>query len=183
MSRIGKKPIDLPKGVEVTVATDKVVVKGPKGTIECDINKSVNVVKEDNSLSFSLKNTSNETNLQSKADYGTARALVQTAILGVSEGWKKTLELNGVGYNAKVAGKDLVLSVGYSHQVIMEIPQGITCSVDKNTIINLESSDKQVIGNFSAKVRKVCPPEPYLGKGIKYSDEKIRRKAGKTGGK
>jgi large subunit ribosomal protein L6 len=120
--------------------------------------------------------------LQARADYGTARATINNMVLGVSTGWKKTLELNGVGYAAKLQGQKLVLSVGFSHDVTMDVPTSIKCIVAKNSI-DMESADREALGTFAAKVRQVQPPEPYLGKGIKYSDEKVRRKAGKTGKK
>jgi large subunit ribosomal protein L6 len=178
MSRIGKLPVAVPQGVKGAVAGGVVSVEGPKGKLKFSIRPGVKVELVDGSFVVSLVGADS----QAKADYGTARATINNMVKGVSAGWKKILELHGVGYTAKLQGKNLVLAVGFSHDVTMEIPDVIKCTVTKNQV-ELESCDREVLGMFAAKVRDVQPPEPYLGKGIKYSDEKIRRKAGKTGKK
>ena len=183
MSRIGKKPINLPDKVDIVVSGNTVTVKGPRGSLDCKLSQNVEVQKQDKQLFFALSKSCNPNNPQVKADFGTSRALVNTCIVGVTEGWKRGLELQGVGFNAKLAGKELTLAVGYSHPVVFTVPDEVKCTVDKNTSIFLESNDKQIVGNFASKIRKSCPPEPYLGKGIRYAGEQVRRKAGKTGGK
>lgn len=178
MSRIGKLPVALPQGVKGVVSGSLVSVEGPKGKLSFSVRPGVNVALENGIFIVSLTGS----DAQAKADYGTTRATINNMVKGVSAGWKKVLELNGVGYTAKLQGKNLVLSVGFSHDVTMQVPDVIKCAVTKNQI-ELESSDREILGMFAAKVRDVQPPEPYLGKGIKYSDEKVRRKAGKTGKK
>lgn len=178
MSRIGKLPVAIPSGVKAAVSGGVVSVEGAKGKLSFVIRPGVAVEVVDGKCVVSMVGS----DAQAKADYGTARATINNMVNGVSKGWKKILELNGVGYNAKVQGQKLVLAVGFSHDVTLDIPTAVKCAVTKNTI-ELESADKEVLGTFAAKVRDVQPPEPYLGKGIKYSDETIRRKAGKTGKK
>jgi large subunit ribosomal protein L6 len=178
MSRIGKLPVALPQGVKAAVAGAVVSVEGPKGKLSFSVRPGVRVEVTDGKFVVSMVGS----DAQAKADYGTTRATLNNMVKGVSAGWKKTLELHGVGYTAKVQGKNLVLAVGFSHDVVMPIPDPIKCTVNKN-IVDLESNDRELLGTFAAKVRDVQPPEPYLGKGIKYSDEKVRRKAGKTGKK
>jgi large subunit ribosomal protein L6 len=178
MSRIGKLPVALPQGVKGSVSGSVVSIEGPKGKLSYSVRPGVKVELVDGNFVVSMVGS----DMQAKADYGTTRATINNMVKGVSAGWKKTLELNGVGYTAKLQGKNLVLAVGFSHDVTMQIPDAIKCAVTKN-VVELESSDREMLGTFAAKVRDVQPPEPYLGKGIKYSDEKIRRKAGKTGKK
>ena len=178
MSRIGKLPVAVPSGVKCAVAGGVVSVEGPKGKLSYTIRPGVAVEVVDGKFVVSMVRS----DLQAKADYGTARATINNMVKGVSAGWKKILELNGVGFNAKLQGQKLVLSVGFSHDVTMDVPSAIKCNVQKNSI-EMESADREILGTFAAKVRDVQPPEPYLGKGIKYSDEKVRRKAGKTGKK
>lgn len=178
MSRIGKLPVAIPSGVKGAVAAGVVSVEGPKGKLAFTVRPGVAVEVVDGKFIVSMVGS----DLQAKADYGTARATINNMVQGVSKGWKKVLELNGVGFNAKLQGQKLVLSVGFSHDVVMDIPVAVKCVVAKNSI-EMESADREALGTFAAKVRQVQPPEPYLGKGIKYSDEKIRRKAGKTGKK
>jgi len=178
MSRIGKLPVVIPQGVKGAVSGSVVSVEGPKGKLSFSVRPGVGVELNNDQFVFSLVGSDS----QARADYGTARATVNNMVKGVSQGWKKTLELHGVGYTAKMQGNNLVLAVGFSHDVVMEIPQGVKCTINKN-IVDLESADKELLGGFAARVRDVQPPEPYLGKGIKYSDEKVRRKAGKTGKK
>jgi large subunit ribosomal protein L6 len=171
-------PVALPQGVKGAVSGDVVSVEGPKGKLSFKIRPGLKVDVVDGSFVVSMTGSDAQTNVH----YGTARATINNMVKGVSVGWKKTLELNGVGFTAKLQGKNLVLSVGFSHDVTMLIPDAIKCTVSKNQI-DMESNDRELLGTFAAKVRDVQPPEPYLGKGIKYSDETIRRKAGKTGKK
>ena len=178
MSRIGKLPVALPQGVKGNLANGVVHVEGPKGKLSFNIRSGVNVEVVDGKFICTVVGS----DAQSRANFGTVRATINNMVKGVSQGWKKALELNGVGFVAKLQGNNLVLSVGFSHDVTMEVPAGIKCAVTKNTI-DLESCDKELVGTFAAKIRQVQPPEPYLGKGIKYADETIRRKAGKTGKK
>jgi large subunit ribosomal protein L6 len=178
MSRIGKLPVVIPSGVKGAVANGVVSVEGPKGKLSYSMRPGVAVEVTNGQFVFSLTGS----DAQARADFGTARATVNNMVKGVNAGWKKTLELHGVGYTAKMQGTNLVLAVGFSHDVVMEIPQGIKCTINKN-VVDLEAADKELLGGFAAKVRDVQPPEPYLGKGIKYSDERVRRKAGKTGKK
>ncbi len=178
MSRIGKLPVAIPAGVKGSVASGSVAVEGPKGKLTFVVRSGVNVEVIDGKFICSITGS----DIQSRANFGTTRATINNMVLGVSAGWKKSLELNGVGFVAKLQGKNLVLAVGFSHDVVMEVPGDIKCVVTKN-LIDLESCDKELVGMFAAKIRQVQPPEPYLGKGIKYSDEVVRRKAGKTGKK
>jgi large subunit ribosomal protein L6 len=178
MSRIGKLPVVVPQGVKAAVAGAIVSVEGPKGKLSFSVRPGVKVEVTDGKFVVSLVGS----DAQAKTDYGTTRAILNNMVKGVSAGWKKTLELHGVGYTAKIQGKNLVLAVGFSHDVVMEIPEQIKATVNKN-ILDLESNDRELLGTFAAKIRDTQPPEPYLGKGIRYSDEKVRRKAGKTGKK
>jgi len=177
MSRIGKKPISLPNGVEVTVGENNTVtVKGPKGELTSSFNADMVVKVDDGTLEVERPSESKF----HRTIHGTTRALINNMVVGVSEGFKKQLKMIGVGYRAQLQNDKLVLAAGYSHPVEMEIPQGITVEVPKNTDIIITGIDKQLVGEFSANVRKVRPPEPYLGKGIRYVDEHVRRKEGKT---
>jgi len=176
MSRIGKQPVDLPSGVEATIAQGSVTVKGPKGSLVYSWGSGVDVKSESKQVLVSLVNKDR----QAKANYGSTRAHINNMVKGVTESWRRVLELTGVGFTAKLNGNKLVLNTGYSHEVELAVPVGITCIVDK-TRVQVDGIDKELVGTFAATVRRVCPPEPYLGKGIKYSDEQIRRKAGKTG--
>lgn len=180
MSRLARKPVIVPSGVKVSLNAGLLSIEGPKGKLQNKIGSGVDVKVEGSQISF----TKGGDDKVSRANLGTAKALVNNMVLGVTQGWKRSLELVGVGYKADVqGGKFLNLVLGFSHPVKFEIPKEIKLVVDKATIINMESCDRQLLGNFAAKVRKVKPPEPYLGKGIKYSDEAVRRKAGKTGKK
>ncbi|MEF3192014.1 MAG: 50S ribosomal protein L6 [Campylobacterales bacterium] len=175
MSRIGKKPIAIPKGVEVTVDGTIIRVKGPKESKELDTMGRVNISLENGELRFGLKEDTRE----GRAFWGTYRALANNMIMGMVKPFEKKLEINGVGYRAAVNGKNLEMQLGYSHPVVYPIPAGVEITVDKN-IISIKSSDKQVVGQIAAEIRSKRPPEPYKGKGIKYVEETIRRKAGKT---
>jgi large subunit ribosomal protein L6 len=184
MSRIGKKLIELPKGVTLTVGKDNViVVKGPKGELKQDIDRDITVEVKDTQVSF----TRPTDQIRHRAMHGLYRALVANMVLGVTEGFKKEMELVGVGYKASNQGNLLDLSLGYSHNIVFEIPKElkVTTSQEKgdNPRIVLEGVDKQLLGQVAAKIRSLRKPEPYKGKGVKYKGEFIRRKAGKAAGK
>ena len=180
MSRIGRMPITVPAGVEVSVAAGNVVTtKGPKGTLVKSLHPDMIIEQEGNIISVKRPSDSKE----HTALHGMTRALLNNMVVGVSEGFKKELEVNGVGYRVAKEENKLVMNIGYSHQVIMpEIP-GITIEVPSPNKIVISGPDKQIVGQFAAEVREKRPPEPYKGKGIKYVDEVIRRKVGKTGAK
>lgn len=179
MSRIGKLPVTVPSGVKTSIAADGLVlVEGPRGKLSYRPGTGVKVLM--NGDTIVVERTGQDR--QSQANYGTTRAILNNMVTGVSKGWKRSLELHGVGYTAKLQGSTLVLSVGFSHDVKMELPNEVKAAVNKN-VIELECNDRQLLGVVAARIRKVQPPEPYLGKGIKYAEETIRRKAGKTGKK
>lgn len=183
MSRIGKSPITIPSGVEVKIDGNIVSVKGPKGTLTQDIDSCVTLSLEDGVITFSRESDAPA----HRAKHGLYRALVNNMITGVSEGYKKELEIIGVGYRATATGQLLELSLGYSHPIVFEIPSEIKVSADtqkgKAPVVTLESFDKQLIGQVAAKIRSLRKPEPYKGKGIRFVGEDIRRKAGKSAGK
>lgn len=176
MSRIGKKTIEIPQGVTVTVADGTVTVKGPKGELSRPVHPVVTIAVADNVATVDVPEKEDKTQ---RALWGTFAAHVINMITGVTEGFKKTLEVNGVGYRVSMQGKDLKLEVGYSHPVVFPLPASVTATVEKN-VITLESIDKEAVGQVASEVRAVRKPEPYKGKGIKYTDEHIRRKAGKA---
>ncbi|MBU1203335.1 50S ribosomal protein L6 [Patescibacteria group bacterium] len=181
MSRVGKKPIEITKGVEVKVSTNdlgnaQVAIKGPKGNLSVDLPKGVSVKSENDQIIFSVNNPDSG---QEKALWGLSRTLVQNAVLGVTEGFSKELEINGVGFKVALQGKNLVLNVGFSHPVNYPLPERISAEVEKNRI-KIIGIDKQLVGQTAAEIRSIKKPEPYKGKGIKYVDEQIRRKAGKV---
>ena len=177
MSRIGKKPIVIPQGVEVSIDGNKITVKGPKGTLTEEFLNCVSIAKEENNIVVTLLD-------KSKANiHGLTRTLVQNMVTGVSVGFEKVLEINGVGYRAQKQGKKLILTLGYSHPVEMEEIEGITIEVPSQNQIIVKGCDKQLVGQVAANIREKRLPEPYKGKGIKYADERIRRKEGKAGGK
>lgn len=175
MSRIGKKPIVVPAGVTVTVDGHKVTVKGPKGTLTKEFNKNLTIALEDGHVVITRPDDS----IEMRALHGTTRALIHNMVVGVSEGFKKVLNLVGVGYRAAVKGKGLELALGYSHPVIIDEIPNITFTVEKNTTIVVEGIEKDVVGQVAAVIRSKRAPEPYKGKGVKYADEVIRRKEGK----
>ena len=177
MSRIGKKPIAIPQGVEVNIDGNKVTVKGPKGTLTQEFLDSVSIAKEENNIVVTLVDSS-KSNI-----HGLTRTLINNMIIGVSTGFEKALEINGVGYRAQKQGKKLVLTLGYSHPVEIEEVEGITIEVPAQNQIIVKGCDKQLVGQIAANIREKRLPEPYKGKGIKYADERIRRKEGKAGGK
>jgi large subunit ribosomal protein L6 len=177
MSRIGKKPVTLPSGVKVTVNGAEAVVEGAKGKLTCPIPVGISVDSKAGSITFAR--SSDEP--QSRAYHGLARALLQNAVTGVTEGWKKELDIKGVGYKAAMEGQAMRLDLGYSHPIIFDPPSGIQLAVDKNTHITVVGIDRQLVGQVAANIRQFRKPEPYKGKGIQYTGEVIRRKAGKTG--
>ena len=180
MSRIGRAPITVPAGVEVSIADNNVVtVKGAKGTLTQQFNANMAIALENGVLTVTRPNDAKE----NRALHGLTRTLINNMIVGVTEGFKKELDVNGVGYRVAKEGNKLVMNLGFSHQVIMEEKDGITIEVPGPNKIIISGADKQKVGQFAAEVREKRPPEPYKGKGIKYVDEVIRRKAGKTGGK
>ena len=177
MSRIGKLPIAIPAGVDVTIDGSTVTVKGPKGTLVRQFHPNIAIEKNENTLSVTRPDDAQ----QNRALHGLTRSLLANMVTGVNDGFKKDLEINGVGYRAMKQGNQLVLNVGYSHQVIMEAPEGVTVEVPAPNRISILGYDKQRVGQFAAEVREKRPPEPYKGKGIKYAAEVIRRKEGKSG--
>jgi large subunit ribosomal protein L6 len=183
MSRIGKLPVDLPSGVTVTVdEANMVTIKGPLGTLSQKVDSDIKVEVENNTIVLSRPN--DEKRLKSL--HGLYRALIANMVAGVSKGYRKELELVGVGYRAEANGQRLEMSLGYSHDIIMELPQEIKVETKtekrSNPVITLSSIDKQLIGHVAAKIRSLRPPEPYKGKGIKFVGEQLRRKAGKSAG-
>lgn len=176
MSRIGKKPIEIPNGVEIRLEEEKIVVKGPKGSLELKIRPEIEVKVEDNMIKVLPRKTTKKT----KAFWGLFRSLIANMVKGVTEGYQKKLEVQGIGYKASIdnATGDLILEVGYSHPVRYKKPEGIEISVDKN-VITVAGIDKQKVGQVAAEIRKVRPPDPYKGKGIRYLGEKVKLKLGK----
>ncbi|MBI3888029.1 50S ribosomal protein L6 [Candidatus Microgenomates bacterium] len=176
MSRIGKKPVKIPAGVTVKVEGNVVSATGPKGVLSINVRPEVKISVTDNDV---LVERSAETP-KAKALHGLTRSLIENIVTGVNLGWNKGLELVGVGYRAEVSGGTLVLNVGFSHQVKFPAPTGITFEVSENTKINVKGTDKQLVGETAAQIRRIRPPEPYKGKGIRYIGELVRRKAGKA---
>jgi len=183
MSRIGKSPVSIPSGVNVKLEGNKVTVKGPKGELSQDVDSCVTLSQEENVITLSRETDSPE----HRAKHGLYRALLSNMITGVSEGYKKELEIVGVGYRATTTDQLLELALGYSHPILFEIPKEIKVTADtqkgKAPVVTLESIDKQLLGQVAAKIRSFRKPEPYKGKGIKFVGEEIRRKAGKSAGK
>ena len=180
MSRIGKMPISIPAGVEVTMGEGNLItVKGPKGTLTQKLSEKMTLTREDGVIVVTRPNDEKE----NRSLHGLTRTLLSNMVVGVTEGFKKELDVNGVGYRVAKEGNKLNMNIGYSHPVIMEEPEGITIEVPSPNKIIINGTDKQKVGQFAAEVRGKRPPEPYKGKGIKYTDEVIRRKEGKTGGK
>ncbi len=176
MSRIGKQPVDIPEKVDVDIEEGKVTIKGPQGEITREFNPSFDIKIEDEAVVVKRPSDSKE----DRSQHGLIRSLVEGMVKGVTEGFTKKLELIGVGYNAKVQGKDLILELGYSHPIKIEAPEGINFDVEKN-VVTVSGYDKQLVGDIAANIREQRKPEPYKGKGVKYIDENIRRKVGKTG--
>lgn len=177
MSRIGKLPITIPDKVTIDIKDSHVTVKGPKGTLARELPGLVAVEKDGNTLQVAVQNNSR----LARQRHGLSRTLVANMVEGVSKGFEKKLQIQGVGYRAQAQGKKLTLNVGYSKPVEMQMPEGISVAVERNTEITVSGIDKEVVGNTAATIRGVRPPEPYKGKGIRYLGEMVRRKAGKTG--
>ena len=173
MSRIAKKVLDLPKGVEVSISGQNLNIKGSKGAFDFTVHEAVEVSQEDNTLKFSAKQ---ENDSKAWALAGTTRALTNNMVMGVSQGFEKKLQLVGVGYRAQAQGNKLNLSLGFSHPVVHDMPEGITVETPSQTEILVRGSDKQKVGQVAAEIRAYRPPEPYKGKGVKYADEVILRK-------
>ncbi|QTQ08352.1 50S ribosomal protein L6 [Macrococcoides canis] len=177
MSRVGKKIIDIPSGVEIKIGGNTVTVKGPKGELTRTFNEEMTFKLEDNTLEVVRPSDSKA----HKTIHGTTRALIANMVEGVSKGFEKNLELIGVGYRAQMQGKNLILNVGYSHPIEIVAEEGITLSVDKNTKVKVEGISKERVGAIASNIRATRPPEPYKGKGVRYEGEYVRRKEGKTG--
>ena len=176
MSRIGKQPIPIPKGVEVKLEGDSITVQGPKGKLQRSIHPKVKVDIESDNIVVSVTDQTRET----RAFHGLFRALIANMVTGVTNGFNKVLEIVGVGYRAELKGRTAIFHLGYSHPIDFELPEGIDAQIEK-TKVTLSGIDKELLGRTAAKIRSFRKPEPYKGKGIKYADEVIRRKAGKTG--
>jgi len=176
MSRIGKQPITIPSGVTLSTDATGITVKGPKGELHAIIPSGISVTQNNDVITIAR----NDETWESKSTHGLMRALVQNMVIGVSNGFSKKLEVNGVGYRVSQAGKDVKLQLGYSHEVMYHLPDNITAVIDQNTI-TISGIDKQLVGQVAADIRELRKPEPYKGKGIKYSDERILRKSGKSG--
>jgi large subunit ribosomal protein L6 len=178
MSRIGRKSVEIPKGVEIKIGATEISAKGPKGTLSIKAHPAVKVSQDKGVLTFVREGDEGP----ERAAHGLIRALVANMLTGVTKGFEKQLEINGVGYKAEIKGGSVVLSLGYSHPIEYKLPAGIAAKVDKQFLI-ISGNDKQAVGAAAAKIRSFRPPEPYKGKGIKYANETILRKAGKTAGK
>ena len=178
MSRIGRRPITVPTSVEITIGDDNQVrVKGPKGELTQVFDGDMQFIREDGTITVERPDNARE----HRSLHGLTRTLLNNMVVGVTDGYKRDLEIQGVGYRAAMDGSTLVLSVGYSHPVRMTPPEGITYTVEANTRLSVIGIDKQMVGEEAARIRRVRPPEPYKGKGIRYAGEYVRRKAGKTG--
>ena len=179
MSRIGRKPVEIPKGVTVSITKDVVSAKGPKGTLTLARHKDIEIKQDKDEgkdvIVFERKGNDGP----ARAAHGLMRALVSNILTGVTSGFTRTLEINGVGYKAEIAGDKVTFSLGYSHPIVYVLPKGVTAKVDKN-VLTLSGSDRELLGQTAAKIRSFRPPEPYKGKGVKYQEETIRRKAGKA---
>jgi large subunit ribosomal protein L6 len=180
MSRIGRKPITVPSGVQVTIEGQTVKVKGPKGELSHTLAEPIRAERADDGTVAVVRPNDER---RAKELHGLSRTLVANMITGVTEGYKKTLEINGTGYRVIAKGSDLEFALGFSHPVLVTPPPGITFSVERPTVFSVEGIDKQQVGEVAANIRKIRPPEPYKGKGVKYQGETIRRKAGKAGKK
>ena len=179
MSRVGKKPIPIPEKIKVAFSDSLLTVQGEKGTLKRSIHPEMDLQIKDGVISV----VTSKEDRNSRALQGLTRSLIANMVHGVSNGFERILEINGIGYRAEARGKALILNVGYSHPVNFDLPDGISASVDKNTVIKLAGIDKEKLGHVAAAIRRLRPPEPYKGKGIKYAGEYIRKKAGKTGTK
>lgn len=177
MSRIGKLPVAIPSDVKISLDGNIMTVAGPKGTLSQQLHERMTIAVETDLVKVARPSDSK----QDAALHGLTRALINNMVVGVTEGFKKDLEINGVGYRAEISGNVLTLALGYSHPVVYELPEGISIEIEKQTKLSVKGIDKQLVGSAAAKIRSYRKPEPYKGKGIKYADERIMRKAGKTG--
>jgi len=177
MSRIGKLPVKLPQGVQLTVGKSEVGVKGPKGTVTTPLPGGITCKVEGSEAQLARRNDER----QQRALHGLARALLANAVKGVSTGWTRDLDIQGIGYRATVQGKNVEFALGYSHPITFPIPEGISVTVEKQTRVSVSGVDRQKVGQVAAEIRSLRPPEPYKGKGIRYLDEVIKKKVGKTG--
>jgi large subunit ribosomal protein L6 len=180
MSRIGRKPITVPTGVELSIEGPKVTVKGPKGTLSHTLAEPITIERDD-SGSFTVLRPNDER--RAKELHGLSRTLINNMVVGVTEGYRKSLEISGTGYRVTAKGTDLEFALGFSHPVVVPAPPGITFTVERPTLFHIAGIDKQQVGEVAANIRKIRPPEPYKGKGVRYQGEVIRRKAGKAGKK
>jgi large subunit ribosomal protein L6 len=180
MSRIGRKPIPVPTGVEVTISGPTVKVKGPKGELQHTLAEPITAERGDDGMVYVNRPTDER---RAKELHGLSRTLVSNMIVGVTDGYRKTLEISGTGYRVQAKGTDLEFALGFSHPVLVPAPAGITFTVERPTVFHVSGIDKQQVGEVAANIRKIRPPEPYKGKGVKYQGEIIRRKAGKAGKK
>jgi large subunit ribosomal protein L6 len=178
MSRIGKLAITIPSGVTITQDGSAVVVQGPKGSARHPLPPRIRIAVADGRIAVTRDGDDRRT----RALHGLTRKLIANSVTGLSAGFQRTLEIVGVGYRAEVKGKALQFSLGYSHPIVYQLPPGIEAKVDRQVVVTLEGSDKQLLGEVSAQIRALRPPEPYKGKGVKYADERVRRKAGKAAG-
>lgn len=177
MSRIGKKTINVPQDTEIDINQSAISVKGPKGQLSYNLSRLITITKTASEIHVHKL----QDNKESQALYGLSRTIISNMITGVSQGFNKKLEIQGVGYRSQMEGKNLILNVGYSHPVIIEPPEDISIKVENNTQITVFGINKETVGQIAAKIRSIRPPEPYKGKGIRYIDEKVRRKVGKAG--
>lgn len=178
MSRIGKKPVPVPDKVEISIQGQDIKIKGPKGELQHSIHPDISIKQEDGTLY--VERPSDERD--HRALHGLTRALIANMVTGVSDGFRKTLKIEGVGYTSELRGQDLVMKLGYSHEIVINPPENVNFVVeDRGVTIHVNGIDKQVVGQVAANIRELRPPEPYLGKGVRYIDERIRRKAGKAG--
>jgi large subunit ribosomal protein L6 len=177
MSRIGRAPVEVPDKVEVNISDETLRIKGPRGELNVHLGRGVAIKQEDGNIVVERQSDAPE----HRAMHGLTRSLIQNAVTGVTEGFAKTLQIQGVGYRGSLQGRDITLQVGYSHPVIISPPEGIDFEMPNPTTIIVRGIDKQRVGQMAAEIRRVRPPEPYKGKGIRYSDEQVRRKVGKTG--
>ena len=177
MSRIGRQPIPVPGGVDVNIDGRKITVRGPKGELSHTVAAPIDVRVDDGTITVTRPNDQNTI----RALHGLTRALVNNMVVGVTDGYRKTLEIVGVGYRVQARGKNLEFSLGYSHPILVEAPEGITFNVERPTVFSIEGIDKQKVGEVAANIRKLRKPDPYKGKGVRYQGEQIRRKVGKAG--
>lgn len=179
MSRVGKKPIVIPEKTTITFKDGTVTVKGSKGTLTHSVHPDIDLNVEKDQIDVGMKSDDRKT----RALQGMTRSIVNNMVVGVSQGYERVLEINGIGYRAEAKGKTILFNLGYSHPIDFPLPDGVTATVEKNNIVKIAGIDKHLLGQTAAKIRQLRPPEPYKGKGIKYAEEYIQRKAGKTGTK